>query len=123
MNWQMLQHFPLGNAHLTRYNIGVINQSGARVADTTHFHTGTPDFKEELYAPVSYNCKRNKRIDKIICNRCGRNIPVIQGVPREDVLEVSKRWGYFSEKDNRLDEFDLCEQCYDEIISEFKIKI
>ena len=55
--------------------------------------------------------------------RCGRSIPVIQGVPREDVLEVSKRWGYFSEKDNRLDEFDLCEQCYDEIISEFKIKI
>ena len=67
--------------------------------------------------------KETKEIDKIICNRCGRSIPVIQGVPREDVLEVSKRWGYFSEKDNRLDEFDLCEQCYDEIISEFKIKI
>ena len=60
--------------------------------------------------------KETKEIDKIICNRCGRSIPVIQGVPRE-------RWGYFSEKDNRLDEFDLCEQCYDEIISEFKIKI
>ena len=61
--------------------------------------------------------KETKEIDKIICNRCGRSIPVIQGVPREDVLEVSKRWGYFSEKDNRLDEFDLCEQCYDEIIN------
>ncbi len=45
--------------------------------------------------------KETKEIDKIICNRCGRSIPVIQGVPREDVLEVSKRWGYFSEKDNR----------------------
>ena len=67
--------------------------------------------------------KETKEIGKIICNRCGRSIPVIQGVPREDVLEVSKRWGYFSEKDNRLDEFDLCEQCYVEIISEFKIKI
>lgn len=67
--------------------------------------------------------KETKEIDKIICNRCGRSIPVIKGVPREDVLEVSKRWGYFSEKDNRLDEFDLCEQCYDEIVSEFKIKI
>lgn len=42
--------------------------------------------------------KETKEIDKIICNRCGRSIPVIQGVPREDVLEVSKRWGYFSEK-------------------------
>ena len=47
--------------------------------------------------------KETKEIDKIICNRCGRSIPVIQGVPREDVLEVS--------------------QCYDEIIREFKIKI
>lgn len=37
--------------------------------------------------------KETKEIDKIICNRCGRSIPVIQGVPREDVLEVSKRWG------------------------------
>ena len=33
--------------------------------------------------------KETKEIDKIICNRCGRSIPVIQGVPREDVLEVS----------------------------------
>ena len=103
MNWQMLQHFPLGNAHLTRYNIGVMNQSGARVSDTTHFP------------------HRHTRLQGGIV--CASIIPVIQGVPREDVLEVSKRWGYFSEKDNRLDEFDLCEQCYDEIISEFKIKI
>ena len=53
--------------------------------------------------------KETKEIDKIICNRCGRSIPVIQGVPREDVLEVSKRWGAISEKnDNRLDRADLC---------------
>ena len=67
--------------------------------------------------------KETKDPDKIIRPRCGSCIPVIPGAPREDVLDVSKRWGYFSEKDNRLDEFDLCEQCYDEIISEFKIKI
>ena len=67
--------------------------------------------------------KETKESAKITCNRCGSRNQVNQGVPREDVLEVSKRWGYFSEKDNRLDEFDLCEQCYDEIISEFKIKI
>ncbi len=67
--------------------------------------------------------KKTKEIDKIICNRCGRSIPVIQGVPREDVLESIQALGLFLGKDNRLDEFDLCEQCYDEIISEFKIKI
>lgn len=123
MNWQMLQHFPLGNAHLTRYNIGVMNQSGARVSDTTHFHTGTPDFKEELYAPVSYNCKRNKR------NQQDHLQPLWQkysgnprGSPRGRTGSI-QALGLFLGKDNRLDEFDLCEQCYDEIISEFKIKI
>ena len=76
------------------------------------FHTGTLDFKEELYAPVSYNCKRNKKKSiRSSVTAVAEVFRVIQGVPREDVLEVSKRWGYFSEKDNRLDEFDLCEQC------------
>ena len=42
--------------------------------------------------------KETKEIDKIICNRCGRSIPVIQGVPREDVLEVSKRWAISRKK-------------------------
>ena len=38
-------------------------------------------------------------LDKIICNKCGREIKVIQGVAREDFLEVNKCWGYFSDKD------------------------
>ena len=50
-------------------------------------------------------------------------IPVVEGVPQEDVLTVDKRWGYFSEKDNRRDHFDLCESCYDELTRNFKIKM
>lgn len=50
-------------------------------------------------------------------------IPVIEGVPQEDVLSVDKRWGYFSDKDNRMDHFDLCEACYDELTGSFKIKL
>lgn len=67
--------------------------------------------------------KETKEIQNIICNRCGRVIPVVGGVPQEDVLEVTKRWGYFSNKDNQEDKFDLCEACYDEIVGEFRIKI
>ena len=40
--------------------------------------------------------EETKKIEKIICNKCGREIEVKGGVPQEDVLEVNKRWGYFS---------------------------
>lgn len=67
--------------------------------------------------------KETREIEKIICNKCGREIQVLGGVPQEDVLEVTKRWGYFSDKDNQVDRFDLCEECYDELVRSFKIQI
>lgn len=67
--------------------------------------------------------KETKEIKKIICNKCGKEIPVVKGVPQEDVLQVEKCWGYFSAKDNRMDQFDLCEECYDELVKGFQIKI
>jgi hypothetical protein len=70
-------------------------------------------------------CKiqETKVIDKIICNKCGKEIFVEAGVPEADVLSVQKRWGYFSEKDNERHSFDLCEECYDEWIATFQIPI
>lgn len=67
--------------------------------------------------------EKTEKIEKIICNKCGKEILVCQGVPQEDVLEVEKRWGYFSRKDNQVDQFDLCEDCYDEFVRSFRIKI
>lgn len=66
--------------------------------------------------------EEKNEIQKIICNKCGKEIPVRRGVPREDVLEVEKRWGYPSEKDNQVDRFDLCEACYDELVAGFRIR-
>lgn len=64
-----------------------------------------------------YKKEETEVVEKYICNRCGREMI------REDVLSVEKRWGYFSDKDNEVHRFDLCEQCYDEIISSFQIPI
>lgn len=72
-------------------------------------------YREEL--------ERTKNVEKIICNKCGKEILVQRGVPQEDVLEVEKRWGYHSRKDNQVDRFDLCEDCYDELVRSFLIKI
>ncbi len=67
--------------------------------------------------------ERTEKIEKIICNKCGKEILVRGGVPQEDVLEGRKRWGYHSRKDNQVDCFDLCEDCYDELIRSFRIKM
>ena len=64
-----------------------------------------------------YKEEKIKVIDKIICNKCGKEMI------EADVLSVEKRWGYFSEKDNEVHRFDLCEQCYDEWIASFQIPV
>lgn len=64
-----------------------------------------------------YKKEETEVIEKYICNRCGKELA------QEDVLSVEKRWGYFSDKDNEIHRFDLCEQCYDEIVSTFRIPI
>ncbi|MCF2681852.1 hypothetical protein [Faecalicatena contorta] len=67
--------------------------------------------------------KEIKKVAKIICNKCGKVIPVTEGIPQEDVLTVEKRWGYHSRKDNQVDCFDLCEDCYDELVDSFLIQL
>lgn len=68
-----------------------------------------------------YKIQETKEVEKIICNRCGKEIIVKNGIAEEDVLSVQKRWGYFSNKDNEVHEFDLCEACYDQWIATFSI--
>lgn len=64
-----------------------------------------------------YRIEETKVIDKIICNKCGKEIEAA------DALSVQKRWGYFSEKDNEVHNFDLCEECYDELVATFQIPV
>ena len=64
-----------------------------------------------------------RREEKIICNKCGKEINMENGMYYQDVLSVEKRWGYFSEKDNEVHTFDICESCYDEWTSTFLIPV
>lgn len=70
-----------------------------------------------------YKIEETKATEKIICNKCGKEISVKNEISEADVLSVNKRWGYFSNKDNEVHNFDLCEECYDELIRTFKIPI
>ncbi len=64
-----------------------------------------------------------KRLQKIICNRCGKEISVVNGHETEGVFHGEYMWGYFSEKDGERHSFDLCETCYDRIVEQFCIPV
>ena len=67
--------------------------------------------------------RETKELEKIICNKCGKEIVVTRGIPQEDVLDIEKQWGYFSEKDGQTDRFDICEDCYEEWIESVLIPV
>lgn len=70
------------------------------------------------------NSKVKKENIKVIqCNVCGKEIQIENDILKEDIFEVTKEWGYFSKKDLEVHKFNICEECYDKIISQFKIPI
>lgn len=60
---------------------------------------------------------------QVFCNKCGREMKIINGILHEDGLFVTKDWGYFSAKDLQIHKFCLCESCYDELVRDFVIPI
>ena len=63
--------------------------------------------------------QEEKVLSKVICNGCGKEILWDMA----DHFHGEKTWGYFSEKDGRQDSFDLCESCYDKMVSDFIVKM
>jgi Fe2+ or Zn2+ uptake regulation protein len=59
----------------------------------------------------------------IRCNCCGKALKVENGILKEDAFEATKEWGYFSKRDLEIHHFNLCEECYDRIISGFQIPV
>ena len=70
-----------------------------------------------------YKMEETKVVESIFCNKCGKEISGKNNILEADVLSVDKRWGYFSNKDNEVHKFDLCEECYDEFIGTFQIPV
>lgn len=64
-----------------------------------------------------------KELVSVICNRCKKELVVEKGMIKEGVFCGDTQFGYFSNKDGMKHFFDLCEECYDKIISEFTIPV
>lgn len=58
---------------------------------------------------------------RICCNKCGKEIKMVNEIPHEDYIFVRKEWGYFSEIDGKTQEFVLCETCTKGLEQEFVI--
>ncbi len=63
-------------------------------------------------------------LQAVICNRCGERCeePLEGCVPKQfEFATLTTNWGYGSKRDGEREESHLCENCYTEVVSGFKI--
>ena len=70
-----------------------------------------------------YKNRETNELLKVSCNRCGKKMNVKNGIILEGNFSVEYNWGYFSNKDCERHILDLCEECYNQIVKEFKIPV
>lgn len=67
--------------------------------------------------------ENTNKIEKVFCNQCGKELTVENGIIKEGCFCADILWGYFSQKDGIRHQFDLCEECYNQMISSFHIPV
>ena len=73
------------------------------------------EFKETL--------NKVKDINKVFCNNCGLEIEKDIYGYINDYLHIEKCWGYNSNNDGNIHNFDICEDCYIKLVENFKIPL
>lgn len=65
----------------------------------------------------------DRKLTKVVCNACGKNLLVENGILKEECIHVDHDFGFFGEKDGESDSFDLCEACYEKMIARFSVPV
>lgn len=65
----------------------------------------------------------NQILTKVVCNQCKREMLVENGMLKESCFSARHTFGYFSQMDGEIHEWDLCEDCYQKLIASFEIPI
>ena len=63
---------------------------------------------------------KENEVEKVFCNQCGKELLVEEGILKEGCFNVDYEFDYFSNKDGYIYSFDLCETCFDQMITKFK---
>lgn len=67
--------------------------------------------------------KEDRKLKKVVCNACGKNLLVENGILKEECIRVDHDFGFFGSKDGESDSFDLCEACYEKLIVGFAVPV
>lgn len=70
-----------------------------------------------------YEDEKNGRLKQVICNKCKKELKLENGYLKEACFTADSVFGYFSHRDGIRHRFDLCEECYDNMIAEFRIPV
>ncbi len=65
----------------------------------------------------------DRKLTKVVCNACGKNLLVENGILKEECIHVDHDFGFFGSKDGESDSFDLCEACYEKMIAGFFVPV
>lgn len=65
----------------------------------------------------------DRKLTKVVCNACGKNLLVENGILKEECIHVDHDFGFFGSKDGESDSFDLCEACYEKLIAGFAVPV
>lgn len=70
-----------------------------------------------------YQIGQEKKLTQVLCNQCGKELKVEDGYLKEGCFTADDVFGYFSRKDGSHHHFDLCEECYDKMVSRFAVPV
>ncbi len=70
-----------------------------------------------------YRDGEGRKLMQVVCNRCGRSLRVESGCLKEGCFSAAAAFGYFSRKDGVIHRFDLCEDCYDDMVAQFAVPV
>lgn len=59
-------------------------------------------------------------LEKVVCNQCGKELLVEEGILKEGCFSVDYSFDYFSNKDGYIYSLDLCEECFDKWTEHFR---
>ena len=68
-----------------------------------------------------YSEDRKNQPVRVVCNCCGRELSVENGIIKEECIHVEHHFGFFGKRDGESQGFDLCEECYQKMTSAFVI--
>lgn len=64
---------------------------------------------------------KKTELAKVVCNGCGKEMSVENGILKEECIHIEHDFGFFGRNDGKSQSFDLCEDCYEKLLEHFAV--